>query len=397
MYQSDGTRRQKHGRNAGIIAALVLFLLFMAGLLIWLTKSQTQERIAYETSPETVYIGVEQEGENQIVLEEAETLLEDMTEEASEETAEGGAQPEALEPVSLLFAGDVYLSNHVLNAYDQAGGIQGVLDEAIRREITEADYFMVNQEFPFSDRGTAAEDKQFTFRLPVSRVPMMQEMGIDMVTLANNHALDFGTDALLDTCAALEQAGIRYVGAGPDLETAKRLETVEIKGKTIGFLGATRVIPVYSWTAGKGTPGMFSAYDPAPVLEAVKQAKERCDYLVIYVHWGVEKSEQPEAYQRTMGRQFIDAGADLVIGSHPHVLQGIEYYRDKPIVYSLGNFVFGSSIPRTMMLKAVLGEEGVQLEMIPCQSAAGYTTMVTDTARIQEFHQQMESLGANLE
>ncbi len=167
MYQSDGTRRQKHGRNAGIIAALVLFLLFMAGLLIWLTKSQTQERIAYETSPETVYIGVEQEGENQIVLEEAETLLEDMTEEASEETAEGGAQPEALEPVTLLFAGDVYLSNHVLNAYDQAGGIQGVLDEAIRREITEADYFMVNQEFPFSDRGTAAEDKQFTFRLPV--------------------------------------------------------------------------------------------------------------------------------------------------------------------------------------------------------------------------------------
>ena len=402
MHQS-GEERQRR-KSAAVIVALIIFFCFLASLLIWLIKGQAQERISWETSSETVHIAVEQETEDQIVLEGAGEGTDGATEEtdgtvaadaAAEEPAEpAGQQPE---PITLLFAGDVYLSNHVLNAYDQAGGIHGVLDDSIRQEIGAADYFMVNQEFPFSDRGTAAEDKQFTFRLPVARVPVLQEMGIDMVTLANNHALDFGAEALLDTCAALEQAGIRYVGAGPDLERAKKLETVELKGKTIGFLGATRVIPEYSWTAGAGNPGMFSTYDPAPVLEEIKKAKEVCDYLVIYVHWGVEKSEQPEEYQRTMGRQFIDAGADLVIGSHPHVLQGIEYYKDKPIVYSLGNFVFGSRIPQTMLLKAVLSDEGTRLEMIPCQSAAGYTTRITDPARVQEFHQKMESLGENLE
>lgn len=363
---------------------LVIGLLFLAGVLGWLVKGQSQERIACETgnSQESIQNPAEPETELEIVLETESQPVPEV---------------EVQEPVRLLFAGDVYLSSHVLNAYDQAGGIYGVLDENIRQTIADADYFMVNQEFPFSDRGTAAEDKQFTFRLPVSRVPILQEMGVDMVTLANNHALDFGTDALLDTCEVLEQAGIRYVGAGPDLERAKQLEIVEIKGKTIGFLGATRVIPVYSWTAGAKSPGMFSAYDPAPVAEEIKKADALCDYVVVYVHWGVERADHPEEYQRAMGRQFIDAGADLVIGSHPHVLQGIEYYKDKPIVYSLGNFVFGSSIPRTMLLQAVLGEQGVELEMIPCRSAAGYTTAVTDPVKVQEFYQEMEALKRKAE
>ena len=304
--------------------------------------------------------------------------------------------------ITLLFAGDVLLSSHVLNAYDTAGGIGGVLDENIRKEIAAADWFMVNQEFPFSDRGEAAEDKQFTFRLPPSRVNILQEMGVDMVTLANNHALDFGVDALLDTCATLDDARILRVGAGADLEEAKRLQTVELQGKTIGFLGATRVIPVYEWNAGASTPGMFTTYDPSPLLQEIQAAKKICDYVVVYVHWGVEKSTIPEDYQRTMGRQYIDAGADLVIGAHPHVLQEIEYYQGKSIVYSLGNFVFGSSIPQTMLLEVTLTEAedsgaqsplAAELRMIPCRSAAGYTTMITDEAKVEAFYQQMEALS----
>ena len=302
--------------------------------------------------------------------------------------------------ITLLFAGDVLLSSHVLNAYDTAGGIGGVLDENIRKEIDAVDWFMVNQEFPFSNRGEAAEDKQFTFRLPPSRVNILQEMGVDMVTLANNHALDFGVEALLDTCTTLDDAGILRVGAGADLEEAKRLQTVELQGKTLGFLGATRAIPGYEWNAGASTPGMFTTYDPSLLLQEIQAAKKICDYVVVYVHWGVEKSTIPEDYQRTMGRQYIDAGADLVIGAHPHVLQEIEYYQGKPIVYSLGNFVFGSSIPQTMLLEVTLTEaedSGAQspleaeLRMIPCRSAAGYTTMITDEAKVEAFHQQFQA------
>ena len=258
---------------------------------------------------------------------------------------------ESGEPCTLLFAGDVYLSEHVLGAYSRAGNITGVLDQGILKETLEADIFMVNQEFPFTDRGTKAADKQFTFRLPPEKVSILTEMGVDLVTLANNHILDFGPEGITDSIKALDGAGIRHVGAGENRDQAERLEILEVHGKRIGFLGTSRVYMSADWAAGPDHPGVFSTYDPARVLEAIKTARGQCDYLVVYVHWGVERETEPKDYQRAMGRQYIDAGADLVIGSHPHVLQPVEYYNGKPIVYSLGNFVFGSSIPSTILLR----------------------------------------------
>lgn len=294
------------------------------------------------------------------------------------DTGDGGYE-EDKEPASsqvvMLFAGDVYFSDHVLNAYDKAGGIHGVLDEGIRAEIEKADIFMVNQEFPFTQRGSAAADKQFTFRLPESRMHLLQEMGVDIVTLANNHILDFGTEGLLDSCRALDEAGIRYVGGGEDFERASALEIIPAGQKKIGFLGTSRVYMDSGWAAGKGHPGVFSTYDTTLPLKAIREAGQQCDFLVVYVHWGVEKETVPKDYQRAMGKAYIDAGADLVVGSHPHVLQETEEYNGKMIVYSLGNFVFGSSIPKTALLKVTLGEEGVQASMIPCTSSGGYTRL----------------------
>lgn len=277
--------------------------------------------------------------------------------------------------VVLLFAGDVYLSNYVLNAYDAAGGIAGVLDEGIRREIAGADIFMVNQEFPFTDRGQQAADKQFTFRIPPARVNILKEMDVDIVTMANNHILDYGPDGITDSLAALDGAGIRHVGAGENLEQASRLEVIETDGMKIGFLGTSRVYMDASWAAGPSHPGVFSTYEPAAAVKAISQAKDQCDYLVAYVHWGVEKATEPQDYQRTMGRQYLDAGADLVVGSHPHVLQEIEYYGGKPIVHSLGNFVFGSSIPETELLKVVIKDGQAEVSTIPCRSSNGYTRL----------------------
>lgn len=301
--------------------------------------------------------------------------------------------------VTLLFGGDVLLSDHVLNAYQKAGGIGGVLDDGYREKIAEADFFMVNQEFPFSSRGTAAEDKQFTFRLPPEKISLFQEMGIDAVTLANNHALDYGTDALLDSCDTLDKAGILHTGAGTNLEEAKRPVVVERKGHKIGILGTTRVIPESGWAAGKNHVGMLATYDATVTLEEIRRMRGECDYVVVFVHWGIERDERPQDYQRTLGQQYIDAGADLVIGSHPHVLQGVEYYKGKPIVYSLGNFVFGSSIPKTALLQVTLPGEAKEagteaaLRLIPGTSGAGYTRMLTDEKKVQEFYRYMESIS----
>ena len=296
-------------------------------------------------------------------------------ESTTEEPETTAPEPE-VEDITLLFAGDVYLSNHVLNAYDKAGGIHGVLDEEIRAEIDAADIFMVNQEFPFTERGTQAADKQYTFRLPHNRLHLMNEMGIDIVTLANNHILDFGPEGITDSIAALNEAGIKYVGAGENLDEAKKLEIIEVGGRKIGFIGTSRVYMATSWAAGENHPGVFSTYDPTLPVEEIKKADALVDYLVVYVHWGVERETTPKEYQRVMGKQYIDAGADIVIGSHPHVLQPLEFYNEKPIMFSMGNFVFGSSIPSTELLKIEISAEGeMNVTEIPCTSSGGYTKL----------------------
>ena len=347
-----------------------------------------EDRIALQGSQggeEPVIVIGETSGNDGVIV------LEPGTAQKTVQTDEGKA--------TLLFGGDVLLSQHVLNAYQKGGGIGGVLDAGYREAIDTADFFMVNQEFPFSSRGTAAEDKQYTFRLPPDRVSMFLEMGIDAVTLANNHALDFGTDALLDTCDTLDTAGILHTGAGADLDKAKKPVIAELEGIRVGILGATRVIPEAGWAAGKNHPGMLATYDAAAALEEIRRLRTECDYVVVMVHWGIEREEKPKDYQRTLGQQYIDAGADLVVGSHPHVLQGIEYYQGKPIVYSLGNFVFGSSIPKTALLQVTLskGEEGDGIlsgfRLIPGTSGAGFTRRLTDEGELRAFYEYIENIS----
>lgn len=344
----------------------------------WVSDSETHSADSAQTEETTT--------EETEILQEPALVVNSQTEASSEQE----------DPVvTMVFAGDIYLSDHVLAAYDQAGGMGGVLDEAYRQVIADSHMFIANQEFPFSTRGEKAPDKQYTFRLPPERVSIMNEIGADLVSLANNHSMDYGVDALLDTCQILDEAGILHVGAGADINQAKKLEIIEAEGKKIGFLGASRVYPDVSWMAWENHPGMMSGYDPTVLLEQIQAAKEQCDYVVVYIHWGVERSEIPEEYQRELGYKMIDAGADLVVGSHPHVLQGIEYYNGKPIVYSLGNFIFGSSIPRTALLKVDVDfEKGTaSLSLIPGTSKAGYTRTVTEPEVLQEFYNYVQSIS----
>ena len=392
------------------LKVLVLFLaLVVAALLGWvaLGLAQVEKNGGYQimTVPDSYAHSEESEAEKRLVLLEDGRLVSESEaarlEAGVPETTAPQKKPvikleNEKRPVTLLFAGDVLLSDHVLNAYDKAGGIQGVLDEGIRKQIRGADIFMVNQEFPFSSRGAAVADKQYPFRLPPSRVNLLKEMGIDVVTLANNHILDFGTDPLIDSGTTLDVAGIDYVGAGENLERAKKLLLRRVNGTTIGYLGASRVYMDASWAATAGRPGVFSTYDPRDLVAEIEAAREVCDYLVVYVHWGIERDTKPQEYQRTLAMNYIDAGADLVVGSHPHVLQGVEYYNGKPILYSLGNFVFGSSIPSTALLKVELSEErhgGSTISLIPCTSSAGYTSLVTEEDKVKQFYQRMEELS----
>ena len=276
----------------------------------------------------------------------------------------------ATEPV-LAFVGDMLFTENTLSRYHQQG-ISSMFSEELLSAMTDADLFMVNEEFPFSTRGEAAEDKQFTFRVDPSYVRIFQEIGVDVATVANNHALDFGVNAFTDSLDTLDQAGIARVGGGRTLSEAKAPVIRTVGDSTVGILGASRVIPVSSWTAGSARPGMFTAYDQAPLLNEISDLSSQCDYTVVYLHWGIEKDEYPQEYQRKLAYACIDAGADLVVGSHPHVLQGFETYKGKLIAYSLGNFLFSNSTNPTVLLQVHIKEDGtLAASLIPCARVNG--------------------------
>lgn len=378
--------------RALLLSAAVLVLIG-AGLLYWVFSGN--DSVEDDPAVQTQAGADKLRQETQKKEEHQESGNQDKQEEG-QNTEEGqGAKKEEEEtpkPVSLVFTGDILLSSYVLNNYESSG-IQGIVSEQLLQEMTQAQLTVANEEFPFSTRGSQAQDKQFTFRVDPSYVKLFQEMGIDAVTLANNHALDYGAEALSDTFGVLDGAGIAYIGAGDTKERAASSFTTELEGRKIAILAASRVIPEISWNIENQQPGMLCTYDSGLLCEAIQKAKESCDYVAVYVHWGIERENMPQDYQRTLAKAYIDAGADLVIGSHPHVLQGVEYYSGKPIVYSLGNYIFNQEIKSTILLKALITPENeTKLQLIPAYATGAKTQEMSEEARLELF-QFMEEIS----
>lgn len=305
----------------------------------------------------------------------------------------------AEEPIILVFAGDVNLneSSYPAKKYDAEGkDIKGCLSEDLLEEMNSAHIMMLNNEFAYSTRGTQTPDKSYTFRADPSRVEIMQKMGVDIVSLANNHALDYGPDALVDTFATLDGAEIDYIGAGENLARAKAPMYYSIGDKTIAYVAASRVVFAMDWYASENGLGMIGTYDPTLILESIKEAEANSDFVIMYVHWGVERAEFPEDYQRNLAKLYIDAGADAVIGCHPHVMQGMEFYQGKPIVYSLGNFWFNNSTKESGMIKLYLNpDDTVQVQLLPAMAKNTFTYLLTDSAEKENYYNYIQSLCYN--
>ena len=300
---------------------------------------------------------------------EPEEPAEERPEPEPEEPAEERPEPEPEEPGSVLlaFAGDVMFSDPFLASYDKSG-ISAIADSEMLERMQNADLFVINEEFPFSLRGEAMEDKQFTFRADPKYVEIFQKMGVDIATVANNHALDFGRDAFLDTLDTLKSANIACIGGGYHLSEASAPAVQTINGQTFAIFGATRVSPSATWYASDSQPGLFQTYDATLLNQKIAEAHTEYDHVIVFAHWGIEKNETPEDYQRSLAKGYIDAGADLVVGCHPHVLQGFEYYNGVPIVYSLGNYLFGNRDGDTVLLEASYDNKGApSIQLVPCK------------------------------
>lgn len=285
--------------------------------------------------------------------------------------------------VTFAFAGDILFDDHyaVMARVAQNGGdITRGIDPALIGEMQSVDVMMLNNEFPYSDRGEPLADKQFTFRAPVSSVEYLSALGVDLVSLANNHAYDYGETAFLDTMTALADAGILYVGAGRDLAEARRPVCYIINNIKVAVVSATQIERLDNPDtrgATETTAGVFRCWNGDNLIETVKAAAADNDFVIAYIHWGTENEEATDWAQEEQAAALAEAGADLIIGDHPHCLQRIDVIDGVPVVYSLGNFWFNSRTIDTGMIRISLGEEGLRsMRFIPCLQSECRTSLL---------------------
>lgn len=286
--------------------------------------------------------------------------------------------------IVINFVGDISLADNweVMPYYDSRGeNVYGILSKDVVDIMNNADIMVANSEFAFSNRGAPLAKKYYTFRANPERVSIYHEMGVDLVTIANNHAYDYGEDAFLDTLNTLDNANIARVGGGRNIEEASRPYYYIINGYKIAFVAATRAEKfILTPEAKEDSSGVMRCYDPALLIDTIKKTKENSDFVILLIHWGKESSHELEDVILETGKKYVDAGADLIVGSHAHVLQGMEYYNDKLIAYNLGNFIFNKKTMDTGILKMNLSYDGeLSYEFIPCLQSNAKTTLLYDS------------------
>lgn len=251
----------------------------------------------------------------------------------------------------IVFAGDIYFSRKVKEAYDEKG-IDGIIDKNYKAIIADADFSVANLECAITDEVESDAKKDYKLSTPNKYIDGIKELGFNLFTLANNHILDFGVDGFYNTMKKLTSAGLDYFGAGKNEEEAAKIYYKTIDGKKYAFIAASSVLPKDNWKAKGENPGVNNGYDYAKICLQVKEAKKNAENVIVYIHWGIELREKATDEQKRFAHRLIDFGADLIVGAHPHVIQEVEYYKGVPIVYSLGNFVYGATKKETLLLEA---------------------------------------------
>ncbi len=247
---------------------------------------------------------------------------------------------------SLLALGDIMLSENRNSGRAMAKHGAHYPFAHLATLTRKATLTFANLECPIASSGWSLPGKQITFRAKPQAIEALEHAGIDLVSLANNHILDYNEAALLETIAYLQKHNIGTVGAGKNWHEAISPLYLTVRGQKVAFFAATEMADLFfsysyprSFRATETKPGV-AALQSQWLLPAIAQARQKADLVVISLHWGIEDSSYVTPKQRALARELIDAGADLILGHHPHVLQGLEFYKGRPIVYSLANCIF---------------------------------------------------------
>lgn len=300
--------------------------------------------------------------------------------------------------IKIDLVGDINLADdwYTMDAATQRGGVSDCISENAQSELASADISVVNNEFVYEDGETPLAGKTYTFGAATENVKLLKIFSADLVTLANNHVYDYGEEGLISTLDTLDGAEIPYVGAGRNLEEASAIKYFVVKGRKIAFVSATEIekFAKYTKEATENSPGVIKTIDTSLFCSVIAEAKANADYVVACVHWGIEGKNDFEAEQRRMAEDYVKAGADVVIGGHPHRLQGVEFIEDTPVAYSLGNFWFSTgTIYTTIAQIRIDGSGELSLYMIPCIQQNLTTSILTGEAEIDDFYKYVADVS----
>ena len=300
--------------------------------------------------------------------------------------------------IKIDLVGDINLADdwYTMDAATQRGGVSDCISENAQSELASADISVVNNEFVYEDGETPLAGKTYTFGAATENVKLLKIFSADLVTLANNHVYDYGEEGLISTLDTLDGAEIPYVGAGRNFEEASAIKYFVVKGKKIAFVSATEIekFAKYTKEATENSPGVIKTIDTSLFCGVIAEAKANADYVVACVHWGIEGKNDFEAEQRRMAEDYVKAGADVVIGGHPHRLQGVEFIEDTPVAYSLGNFWFSTgTIYTTIAQIRIDGSGELSLYMIPCIQQNLTTSILTEEAEIDDFYKYVADVS----
>jgi Bacterial capsule synthesis protein PGA_cap len=284
---------------------------------------------------------------------------------AAPPTTDGAAIPahlparpaqEVRRPLVISGTGDVNLDPRFVRTFPSTG--YEYAWTGLGSLFTSDDLTIVNLECSASDLGTPWE-KPYTFRCDPAALPSMAAAGVDVANLANNHAIDYGFDAMLDARKNLMASGITPVGAGKDSAEAYQPAVFEIGGWTVAVIGAGGVHPeTGSWIAGVDRPGMTDGDSSEAMAKAIAAAAGLADLVIVTVHWGEQGTTTPRDFEIELAKSFIDAGADAIFGHHQHRLQPLGWYHGKPIAWGLGNFVWQTYPPQTAIARFTFAVDG---------------------------------------
>ncbi len=310
---------------------------------------------------------------------------------------------EVNDTLTMSLVGDIMLASGVGEAINKNGPDYPWLQ--VRNVLLDDDVSIGNLECAVGqDKHKAVPDKQYTFIASPRALAGAREAGMDVLTLANNHILDFGTGALQETLAWLDNYKFHYTGAGNNAGEAFKPVIIKKDGINVGILAFTYVFPQGWWVAGEKRPGVASGYDYALVKETVRKVSSQTDFTVISLHWGEELAEKPSEKQVKLAHDLVNWGADLIYGHHPHVLQGLELYEGKIIAYSVGNFIFTLSRDlqgrQSVILQVDLNNGGITgARVIPTWIEYGQTNIATEkkaSAVIKRLQSLSQSFGTEI-